>query len=364
MSNQNEITGISFCMGNACFLLMLAAAVLMIPFSEAAASGAAKGLKAFTSTVLPSLFPFVVCSNYLLRSPFIRKAAGKKSVLSSILYPLFTALCGIPSSAVLMNGLCSSEAFDKKSASFLCAVYTQSGPLFIISALSSGFLKCKAYAPAFMLASYLPPAIVSLVFCTVTKKNRGLSSASTSESSILQGPTIVETIADASLVMLRICGTIVFFSVIFSVSEALGLFKLFPGELSALIKGGIEMTNGIYALSSAPSRLSLSLIAFLLSFGGLSVFVQLKMIFPELSAWIYIPTKLILGTISAVIFLLSFPLIPIPVETMGSLSESLPSVAERAGKRFFYVVSATVPLIMTLVISLVSTRFLKKEKGR
>ncbi len=364
LSNQTEINGISFNMGYVCFLLVLTAAILMIPFSEAAFSGAADGLRTFAVSVLPSLFPLVVCSNYLLRSPVIRKAVGRGGIVPSILLPLFTALCGIPSSAVLINGLHAQGSFSRRGASFLCALYTQPGPMFIISALSAGFLRNRSTGKFFLLACYLPPLVISVLFFVFRRKKPDRTAPKLNEPFAARGSGITKAIAEASLTMVRICGTIVFFSVLFGVSDALGIFSFLPVQWSGLIKGAIEMTNGIYALSFIPTRLSFSLIAFLLSFGGLSVFVQSKMIFPGLSSKTYFITKLLLGVISGSIVYFVYPIIPMPIETMSGLSEGLPALKDQFIRRSFYIVSAVMPLMLTAVLSLAATRFLRKEKGR
>lgn len=351
-------------MGYVLFFVMLISAILLIPFNDAAVRGAAEGLKTAAISIIPSLFPFVAVSSYLLRSPVLKAALTKCRFASSIILPVICCLFGIPSSAIIMNELCLSGSFGKKYASILCALYTLPGPLYIISALSVSLLNNKRFAPFFVSACYAPSIVASIVTIFINNKRSRpvFSEALHSENRSVYG--ITEAISSASDTMLRITGTIVFFSVIFEVLDSVGIFGIVPGEWSGLIKGSIEMTNGLKALSSVPSRLSAAMSAALLSFGGIAVYIQSKMIYADLSGKLYFATKLSLAAASGLIMWIIFPLIPNVAETLNGLSESLGDVSSRFGKRTFYFISISAPFVLTLVISLVTTFFLKKEKGR
>lgn len=336
----------------------------MIPFSGAAFTAASEGMRSAALTVVPSLFPLLVFSHYLLSSKIIMSAVQKNRIVSSVIMPLFCALCGIPSSAILINGLYSYGAYEQKPSSFLCALYTMPGPMFLISAVSNEFIQNKFFAPYLLLACYVPPLTASVIYAFFSKKCFRQPVKSIQGGSVPNGSGLVNAISEASSAMLRICGTIIFFSVIFGVADSAGIFKPIPNRLSGIVKGTIEMTNGIMALSSDSTRVSAASVAFILSFGGISVYVQSKMIFGELSSGLYLITKLAAGIVSAVIMWSVYPIIPMPIETISGLSERLAVNDTIIERRMFYLLTALVPFVLTIILSLFTTKLLRKEKGR
>ncbi|MBO4563670.1 MAG: hypothetical protein J5772_08675 [Clostridia bacterium] len=118
-------------------------------------------------------------------------------------------------------------------------------------------------------------------------------------------------------------GTVVFFRVFYSVVIAAGVFGCMPNAAQGVFTGMFEMTNGIELLCRTPSRLCLSLCAALLSFGGVCIFIQSKMLFEELSAKEYFTAKLILAFLSGALFYLFYPLLPVSEPTMAGLNETL-----------------------------------------
>ena len=342
-------------MGYVFFSVILLFAVLMLPFSDAAFNGASDGLKLFAGSVLPSLFPFIVCADYLMGSDLFKKAAAGKKPFSGLSLAALTAVCGTPSSAMIADRLYRDGILDHDRSSFVCAVTNQVGPLFILSTLSSGFLSNRAYALPFFIAHYAPPLLASSFLLGRASSGRlPMKAESKSQGGL---PRLALSISNAVTCILRVGGTVVFFKVLFSVSGAAIPVQLIPNTVGGLLAGLAEMTNGLKLLSDEPSRISLSLCAFLLSFGGLSLFVQSKLVFPELSAKLYFIAKLVSGLVSFALFFLILPLFPSAVETFCGLSESLPALKSSFDTRLAALFGSTAAVTLTLISAHLYSRF-------
>lgn len=332
------------------FLFVLAFALIMIPFSSEAAAGAAEGARLFSLTVLPSLFPFIVCANYLAGRSRSLLSHSKVAFLKHLLTDILAAVCGTPSSAILMNEANVRGEYDLNTASMLCAVMNQAGPTFIVSAFSIGMLESPSYAPFLALSHYLPPLFFSLAFGLIKNRTRTAVHSCDPDGTNVQ-TSISDAVSKAVTAILRIGGTIVFFRTVFAVADQMMGTLIIPTMIKGFIFGSVEMTNGLSVLASERTRLSVSLCSFLLSFGGYAIYIQSKMLFPKLKAGRYFAVKAASGCISAILTWFLFPVIPDSQAVFGSLSEEIGGVLPRIGSRCLVDLSFISAFSASLVFS-------------
>ena len=342
----------------AVFFIFLIIALMMIPFSLAAFEGAKEGIRLFAESVLPALFPFMVCSHYIMRSSVLSRLRRRSGALVKFAAFTLSAICGTPSSAVITRELFSCGVWERKRASVICAAFNMTGPMFIVSTLCRSMLKNSAFAYAFAVSHYLPP----LIFALIPAKKNGCLPPSPPTKKDDPVRLFSEAVSDAVLTVLRAGGVIVFFRILLSLAEAVGALNSFPFEARSLTIGILEMTNGVSLLTQVPSRLSLSLCAFLLSFGGASFFVQAKLIFPELSTGSYFITKLLSGVASGLLFWLVFPLVPVPVETLWDMSESLKETLPALGSRLAPFLCGCAAAGAAVIVSTLYSRLAASKK--
>ena len=129
------------------------------------------------------------------------------------------------------------------------------------------------------------------------------------------------SVADALRTILLIGGYLILFAVLSAAMEQAGLFSLLSSllfflplsteTLRGLCSGILEMTNGAHLLSLSPDglRLRLTLVAFLVSFGGLSILGQTFGVLAAMpiSKKDYIKGKLINALFSSLSFFLLYP---------------------------------------------------------
>ncbi|MCR5809716.1 MAG: hypothetical protein K6G56_09210 [Clostridiales bacterium] len=149
-----------------------------------------------------------------------------------------------------------------------------------------------------------------------------------------------------------------FFRVVYSVSNEVILSGIESSEIKALTVGLVEMTNGLWLLSLDRSGFSLPLCAFLLSFGGLCIFIQSKMLFEKLRAKEYFLTKLIVGICSALLFALLYKRFPLSAETFADISG--PSLG--GSKRTLTMILSFFPAVFSLALTAILIRIAAKKK--
>lgn len=341
-------------MGYAYFFLILVLTVALIPFGGAAQEGAANGIRLFANCLLPSLFPFVVCSKLLIGNSVSRGLLLSDGKLSHIFRFMAAALCGTPSAALIYNESVTAGCMGVKRASVYCALFNLANPGFVIYALSGSMMKDNGLVLLFTISHYVPSLIAAAIL-SIPRKQGSLSKTSINSNSI----GLLSAIDEGVWVMLRIGGTVVFFGVLFKLLEKAGSFAMFHNEIGGLVRGLIEMTNGLASLSSVGTRLSVSLCSFLLSFGGICIYAQSKLVFPRLSLALYLPVKLLMGAVSLAIAYSLYPLFASSVAVFGNMDSG--KIIENGGyHRTVLLICCVLSSVFAVIMTRVFSRVIKK----
>ena len=256
--------------GCACFLIF---ALLCFPTEMLAAS--AEGVQLWLTKVFPSLFPFLVACGILLR---IGAAQRMGAALRPLMQPLFHLpgiaafpfffglLSGYPMGAKLTAQLYGQRQLSLADAQQLLAFSNCPGPLFLIGTVGVGFFGMPAFGYLLWLSAFLGAVATGILF----RRKKSVAPLPSASASPYQPLTEVlsASVADALRTILLIGGYLILFAVFF--------LPLSTETLRGLCSGILEMTNGAHLLSLSPDslRLRLTLVAFLVSFGGLSILGQ------------------------------------------------------------------------------------------
>ena len=158
------------------------------------------------------------------------------------------------------------------------------GPLFLIGTVGVGFFGMPAFGYLLWLSAFLGAVATGILF----RRKKSVAPLPSASASPYQPLTEVlsASVADALRTILLIGGYLILFAVLSAAMEQAGLFSLLSRllfflplsteTLRGLCSGILEMTNGAHLLSLSPDslRLRLTLVAFLVSFGGLSILGQ------------------------------------------------------------------------------------------
>lgn len=242
--------------------------------------------------ILPSLFPFFLLSILMNRlrvplylgkifAPFSRLLFG---VSGSGATALMMGLCGgYPLGAAYIADMRKAGLVDRDEAERLLAFCNNSGPAFIMGAVGTGVFHSSA-AGLYLYGVHIISALITGLFF---RQHFSGDLPSIQPSAPLPfAQAFTETVKDAVISVLNVCGYVVCFTVLVGLLDADGFFSLIIGHLSemsgaelhwirAFLTGILEMGSGtgqMQGLNLLPINLALA--AFLVGWGGISVHFQ------------------------------------------------------------------------------------------
>lgn len=265
--------------------------------SEVAIAGMTRGLKLCVSTVIPSLFPFMVLSELIVSSgavvpvgkllsrPFrwLFGIRGEGSVAV-----LLGALCGFPVGAKSAVSLYHSGRLDRRELSHLLTFCNNPSSAFLISAVGTSLFGCHAFGIllyAVTLISALLCGIVSGLFFRHSVQKTGANRAPKEtcpppvrEKERHGVESFTTAVSDSAVAMLSVCAFVVFFSVLTQTLTLILSGAHLSPTLSALLCGIAEMTGGVSMSAALPTRTGIFLCAGLVGWSGISVHCQIMSI--------------------------------------------------------------------------------------
>ncbi|MCD8160767.1 MAG: sporulation protein [Clostridiales bacterium] len=261
-----------------------------------AAAGAKTGLNLCAQVVLPSLFPFFVLSA-------LAAELGLGSVLGRccgpVIGPLFgvsgagaTALLlgligGYPLGARTVGQLYEQGQLSRQDGERLLLFCNNGGPAFILSVAGAGVLG-SVQAGWLLLGVHVAGALCCGLLGRWLRPGTepvppSPGSAQTVRS-VRFSQAFTNAMGSAVQSSLNVCACVVLFAVILRLVRLFGLLR--PGVkllealgmdavcAEALLSGMVELTNGVALLEGASVYSAVPVAAFLLGFGGLSIFCQ------------------------------------------------------------------------------------------
>lgn len=351
-----------------CLIYMSA---FMIVSPSAAIGSAEASIKLCGETVIPSLFPFIFCSNMLVALGFARIMSAS---LTRVMYPIF-GVSGSGAFALVMGMLsgypvgasCTATLFDMgecsaSEAERLTAFCNNSGPMFVI-----GVVGCKMLGSRDAGILLYAIHIISAVICGILMRFlseffksdgevvRKLPSAYADKDMKSSATDISVALTQSINTMLKICGFIILFSVFTSVIPQNGVKKY--------IYALLEVTGGISELAREGE--TLPCIAAFLSFSGVSVIMQTAAIISPkgLSLNPYILGKILQAFISYGLTSVYLKFFPLSIVTFaGELSESFYAVTPRV---FIYIsLYSVISGVLILGASAIIMNFFDKKRRR
>lgn len=285
-------------------MLIVIVIIYLLSCPASACGAARKGLLLWFDQVLPALFPFTVISTVLLQSGLMEWfddiLSQKRFFLSST--ELFIIFCGFlfgfPIGSKLSSECYQNGQLSRKHAQILCCCTNNLSPAFIL-----GYVLTQKFHSRFssfwtFLLLYSPSFLIGLILLF---SNRSVIQNHKKTASRFQ---LDMQIIDAGIIsgfetLIKLCGYIVFFSILGSILQR------YPGSPPLpvyILTISLEVTNGIAMLSE--STLSPDIIYVLAigiaSLGGLSGIAQTySMLAPaRLSISGYLKLKLLCSAIS------------------------------------------------------------------
>ncbi|HHW66784.1 sporulation integral membrane protein YlbJ [Defluviitalea raffinosedens] len=320
----------------------------IILFPQEVFNASKKGLLLWFNTVFPSLFPFMI-GTYLLIELGIVRFIGV--LFEPIMRPLFNVpgvgafawimglTSGYPVGAKITADLRAKGQITQVEAQRLIAFSNNSGPLFILGAVSVGMLSNPEVGMFLLGIHYLSSLSVGLLFRfykreATCKSNSYKHLFKRAIEQLIQdqkmqskkiGFILKESIIHSMDLVTQIGGFIILFSVvaellkIFSIMDLLSKLLhpvfLFLGFDKSLINGWIlaiiEITNGINMMgsSSTPLIQQLILINSVIAWGGISILMQTVSVIShsDINVSVYALAKFIQAIFAMIYTMLLYP---------------------------------------------------------
>ncbi len=301
-----------------CILLLL---LYMFLEPQRSLEASQRGLLLWFQTLLPTLLPFMILSNLVIRvgtaerllspfAPFFRRflhlsPAGAYGCLLGL-------LCGYPMGAKLTADLYREKRISLSEAQYLLTFSNNPSPVFITTYVLLHCLRLPQYTLASFALLYSANYATSLVF-----RSR-FPLADSPEGKRKEIPPLPSTgklldisIMNAFETITRLGGFIILFSVL---SAALG--QCLPpalGNAVPCLLGALEISTGLeaIALCTLPMKVKYILSMSLASLGGLCILAQTNTVIGEAGLPLrpYLEGKLINGTFTLIFSLLFIQII-------------------------------------------------------
>lgn len=326
---------------------------LLIFVPGPAISGARRGLTICGESVIPSLFPFLVLSSFIIGSglagycekffePLTRRVFKLPGSAGAAL--ILGAVGGYPVGAKAVAQLHEKGLLTKSQAERLLCIAINSSPAFIIGAVGTGFLG-NPKAGLLLLAAHLgASASIGILMRPLAKADISEHGQSKLRSQAHIGNrkcgnfsyAFVSAVTGSAQSIIAISAFVVLFSALNSLLDSIGftgavscfLSKIFPvpagdtGFFSRVLTGILEVTNGCAAAAGSSGMAAVLLTAAVLGFSGLSVQFQVISMISDsgLSARLFILTRFLHIGFSVLYAFILFSLVPsaMPVEACVS----------------------------------------------
>ncbi len=310
------------------FVAFIALMILIYP--QNAIMSAKSGLYLCYDVIIPSLFPFFICSGLLIYSGFTKILA---KISGPFMRPLFnvggsgsTALTlgivsGYPLGALTACQLYESGYLSKTETERLLAFCNNSGPLFILGAVGSAIYSSGKIGVVLYISHILSTLLVGFLFRFYARDKHTAPTYSINQSEDGFSQVFSKVLASSINSILTVSGAVIFFGVISGIVTA----HLPLGDaIKSVITGILELAGGTKAISETtlPLTIKLTLSAFVVGFAGICVHIQVAAIVAKyhLSLVPYILGKLLHGLFSALFTYLYFCVFPPKIPVFKSTS--------------------------------------------
>lgn len=314
-----------------CFMSVFSLA-LIIRNSDTAIEYMSRGLRLCATTVIPSLFPFMVISELIVSGKAVNAFSGILGRPMKFLFGIsgragcafiLGTLCGFPVGTRCAVSLYRSGQITKKELQRVISFANNPSSAFVISAVGVSLFGCRRFGVVLyiitLLSAFLIGILQNILSHLFKKQENGetqaenLSCRDTGKSGIT---TFTSAITSSATGILNVCAFVIFFSAFIgtlgNVVESLG--SDIPQTVRALTFGFFELTSGVSeAARTDPVSLGIYICAFIVGWSGLSVHFQIISLCDntEISFRSYFASKFFQGILNLLLLGLVIKFLPV-----------------------------------------------------
>lgn len=293
--------------------------------SQSILSSVKFSLNIFKNNIFPSLFPFFILSSLLIEYGFVELLSNLFKGLMNKIFKInskcafiffMSIISGNPSNAKYTKELLQNKSINKYEATKILCFSSFTNPLFIIGTVSI-FLNNKEVPLLILIIHYLSNIIIALgirnYHPSKKEEKSNIKKAINNmhkkriNSKASFGVILTNSLINSINTLLLILGVITVCLVLTTIIDNnLNL----NSTIQSILNGFIEMTQGLkyISLEKIPLKLKSTLTVMILSFGGLSVHLQIMSILSDTNVK-YLPflvSRIISSLISGILMLILF----------------------------------------------------------
>ncbi|MBO5228108.1 MAG: hypothetical protein J6B39_03845 [Lachnospiraceae bacterium] len=280
------------------FILTVITVIIFVLNSQIVLEGASSGLILWFKTIVPTLFPFALLSSILLDlnmesaisrllSPVTRPVFGISPAGNYVLF--IGLLCGYPLGARTASTLIREGRLSNGEGQYLMNFCNNLSPAFIISFVCGSLLNDSSLIPKMLITLYLTPVLLGILSrhiyisrnittipetcsCSLPEHYCHNRSTLTVKPSVNIISILDKAITTSSETLLKLGAYIIIFAILSNLIE----HSIIPEYLKLILTSITEVTGGcrIIATSAISTKLKLSLLSSLITFGGIAGIAQ------------------------------------------------------------------------------------------
>ena len=287
-------------------LAALAVCASILIFSESCSKGALNGISLCLNVLVPSLFPFMAASSFIVKSGLAQKIGKPLGKITKALFGLsgsfapvimLSVLGGYPVGAKGISELAKSGTVSQKKAQKAALFSGCAGPGFILSFVGQSLYNSKTMG-LIILCSQIISVILLGIIVNLFDKSKGEDCRCDKSpyKSCSIGTAIVESALDSSKGILGICAFVVLFSAFIEIIGQIISDNTAENLLFCLL----EVCSAVNRLSQ---NCTLEMTAFAIGLGGLCVHFQIFSALGEISVnkLLFFCIRIIQGVITALL---------------------------------------------------------------
>ena len=267
---------------------------LMISFPAYVSKGASEGLLSCINILLPSLFPFLVFSSFIIRSGLAEKLGKHAESFTQAVFRLpgcalpviVTAMLGgYPVGARGIRILYCDKKLSESQAQRMALFCICAGPGFTVATIGEKLLGNRIFGIFLFLSQIISALAIGFISARFAPRQAKRNISETPQKCSLSfSSALVESVSDASKGIASLCAFVMLFDALLYLLDGIGILSAvadlfsalsFPEDVAVLLPVLFsEISRGIVSFISAP-HFSPELLSFFVAFGGLCVHFQI-----------------------------------------------------------------------------------------
>lgn len=325
------------------FLIIFISTIILV-FPEYSSNGVKTGLTFCSNILIPSLFPFMVISGFIVKSNLALKLGKIMNPVTKFLFHLpgctgptilLGLIGGYPTSARGIKSLFEQKLIDNSQAERMLYFSVCAGPAFVISVVGTNFLKSSKAGIIILTSQIISSITLGIItgFLGTNSQTHKNNTHTTKVKSTKLSSAFINSCTDACYGLINLCSLVVIFSVAILILNSVGFSKeisnifinigLPYNTSNSLLPIFLEVTSG--CMTATNLNTPLELIAFALGWAGICVQFQILSTVQDINISVlkFMSFRFLHGLLASFFTNIILHIVPIEVEAISNTTKQL-----------------------------------------